>query len=351
MEYIFKEKIKYSEYEDFIKKQSYLSYMQEKNWANVKNIKEHKIIGVFNNNTLCGVAHVLIVREKRKTKLFIPNGYLLDFSDKELLNFMTENVKRLAHRYNAYAIDVYPNIFNNDKNINKIHNNFLELNYKYKDEYIDNTNNILIPLKKNKKKLTKTELNKRYNNNDFYLKRGIEFEITNNIKDIERLEFLINKKYFNKKQVERLINNYPDRIHMIFCKLDLVFYEHYLKNHTDNKEELTKIQELLTISDYMDIGCCLLIEPFNKKNTVCELIYSKELESFENLKIMDGLIYNSLDLCIDKKYDFLKISNNNLDNKKLLSKYNANNIKYIGHYIFITKKLTYFLNKPLFYLK
>lgn len=351
MEYIFKEKIKYSEYEEFIKKQNYLSYMQEKNWANVKEIKQHKIIGVFNKNELCGVAHILIIKEKNKTKLLIPNGYLLDFNNKDLLDFMTENIKRLAKRYNAYVIDVYPNIFNNDKNINNIHNNLLELNYKFKDEYLDQTNNMLIPIKRNKKKLTKKELNKLYDNSDFYLKRGIEFEVTNDIKNIDRLDFLINEKYFDKKQVERLINNYEDRVYMIFCKLDLVFYEHYLKNNKGNNEELNKIQELLTISDYIDIGCCLLIEPFNKKNTVCELIYNKELESFEHLKIMDGLLYNSLDICIEKKYDYLKVSNKNLDNYNLINKYKADNIKYIGHYSLITKKLTYYLNKPLFYLK
>ena len=351
MSYIFKEKIKYEQYSNFLKQQKFLSFMQEEIWAKAKNIDNHKVVAVLENDEVCALAHIIIKKEKNKKKFFIPNGYLLDFNNKELLEFMTKCIKKLAHMYGAYVVDIYPNMDIDDPLYSKIHTNLLNLEYKYTDEYFDRTTNILIPMKKKNKKISKAELKRKYENNEFYLKRGIEFEITNDKEDIKRLEYLVNNDYFDFDLIGGLITNFQDRIHMIFAKLDLVYYKHFLEENTDNTKELNKIKELLTISDTIDIGCALIIEPFNSNDSICEFLYNTEKESFENLDITNGLIYEVMKICNKNNYSYIKISNIGLNTSKLIERYNGFEMNYVGKYSLIINKITYFFNKPLGYKK
>lgn len=351
MEYVFKEKLKFEEYDNFIKKQDYLSFMQEDKWAYIKDVKKHKIVGVKHNDKLCAVAHILIEETKSGRRFIIPNGYLLDFTNKELLQFMTNSIKKLGKMYDVYSIDIYPNIISSNPNYTNIHNNLINLNYKYKDEYIDSAENVLIPMKKNNKKISKLELKRKYEKNDFYKKRGIFFECSKDINDINRLANLNTGKYFNNDLIIRLLTTYTDRVTMIFAKLDLVFYKNYLIENENDSNELMKIEELLTISDEIDIGCALIIEPYNSKNNICEYIYNQEKESFEKLDISNGLLYEAMKICNKENYSYIKVSNLNLNVISYMEKYSAIPIKYIGHYSLILNKLTYFLNKEVFVKK
>lgn len=345
MGYVFKERIKYSEYTQFLKNYSFLSFMQEDNWAKAKNNARHLVVACLENNKVCALAQIIIKKRKGGNQFYIPNGYLLDFNNKELLNFMTDNIKTLAKKYQAYVIDIYPNISTDNNRSQQIHHNLLEANYKFSDEYLDNTDNILIPLKRKNKKISKTELKKKYENKDFYLKRGIYFQTSTDIKDIERLAYLMNNPHFNKDLIVNLLNNFPNRVKMIFAKLDLVFYNNYLKENTDNSIELMKINELLTISDEIDIGCALIIEPYNEKDNICEFIYNTEKESFEQLDIMNGLIYETMKICNAKSYSYIKVSNINLNKNYYINKYQGYDIKYIGHYSIILNKFKHYINK------
>jgi len=345
MTYKFKENITHSEYEKFIKKRTDISYMQEDNWAKAKNIKKTLLVGIEDKSGICAVAHILINKIKGGKQLLIPNGYILDFTNKGLLDFMTDNIKKLAKKYRAYIVDIYPNITNRNMNYDDIHNNLISLNYKYKKEYIDNTDNIIIPLKKNNKKIAKNELKRKYSNEDFYLKRGIYFEVTNNLENVKRIKELVNKPYFNENTVKGLIKNYNNRINMLFAKLDLVYYLNFLRENNGSNDEINKISELLTISDEIDIGCALIIEPY--KYGDCELIYNVEKESFENLDILNGLLYETMKISNKKNYENIKISNLNLDCDKIIKKYNGYCIEYIGHYSIVINKFKYFFNKPI----
>lgn len=347
MSYIFKEKISFKEYDNFIKKFKYLSYMQEEKWAKVKNIKNHKVIGVFDNDILCAVAHILVIEEKKAKRYFIPNGYLLEYKNIELLDFITQNVKELAKKEKIYLIDVYPNITNNNPYYTIAKNNLLNLNYKFTDVYIDKTDNILIPLKNDNKKIPKNILKKQYENKEFYTKRGIFFEISNSIDDIDRFEILLNKKYFNKELMKNLIKIFSDRVYMIFTKIDLNYYKNFLENTEDKYNEISKIEELLTISDEIDIGCALIIEPYNVKDNICEYIFNSELSSFEHLNIDNGMLYETMKICNKNDYDYIKVSNININILKYIEKYNGIPIKYIGKYSLIINKFKYYMHKPI----
>lgn len=347
MSYTFKEDITSKEYIEFLKKQNYLSFMQEEEWSKSKNCNNYKIVGVSKNNKLCATANILIINKKRQKKYFIPNGYIINFSDTKLLNFMTQNIKEMAKRDKAYVVEIYPNIDLDNPLYNIIHYNLLNLNYKYNKNYLDNSDNILIPMKNKNKKISKIELQRKYENKDFYLKRGIEFEITSNIKDIDRLQYIINNSYFNKELVKELIKNFKDRVKIIFAKIDLVYYKNFLETINNHEYDINKIDELINISDYMDIGCALIIEPLNKNNSVCEFLYNTEKNSFEHLKINNGLLYETMKICNQKNYSYIKVSNLKLNKKLIIDNYNGYEINYVGCYSLIINKFKYFLNKQI----
>ena len=142
--YTFKKDINIKEYNEFIKKYKYASFMQEKAWALVKNNWDNILCGVYEKKVLVAACSILI-RKLRKgfTMFYIPRGYLIDFENKELLKFMTENIKILAKKYKAYIVKIDPNFcvsekFTKNKNLsfdvlshnyNIKHNNLLNLGY------------------------------------------------------------------------------------------------------------------------------------------------------------------------------------------------------------------------------
>ena len=333
MPYIFKEKITYKQYCNFIENQKGLSYMQEEEWAYVKKNKNHMIVAALENNKVCALAHILIRKKILGFEFYIPNGFIMDFTNKKLLNFFSNNISKLAHDRKAYAINMYPNIDKKNPKCIEINKNLLELNYEYKNKYLDNSTNILIPVNKYK---CIDDVN--------YIKKGIYFERSNSIHDIDRISNIIIDKYYKPELVRLLLDNYDKRVSFIFAKLDLVFYENYLlENH--KTKELYKIQELLQISDEIDVGCAIILEPFSIKNEVCEYLYNTEKESFEHLSVTDGMLNLAFKYCKKKNYKYLKVSNIKLDKKIFIDKYKGKQIDYIGNYRLIINKLINTINK------
>lgn len=339
MGYIFKEKITFKQYEDFLKKNKFVSFMQEDVWARSKNIENRLIVAILDNKEVIATAQIIIEKISGGTRLYVPNGYLLDFSNQVLLTFMTENIYLLAKKHKAYVVDIYPYLTKQDKKREFIHNNLLSLNYQYKDEYIDNADYLLIPLKK---KIASNNYDE-----DFYRKRGIFFKTSNNIEDIRTFLELNTEEYIDNDLLGALFINFKDRIKFIFAKLDLVFYVHYLKENNGSNQEINKIEELiLAIGDEIDIGCSLIILPHNK-NDVADYIYNIEKESFDNLNINQGMLHEAQIIATNNRCKYLRISNLNLNINYYLNEYNATKIEYIGHYYLVINKIKYFFNKDI----
>lgn len=333
MTYDFKEKITYKQYCDFLEKQKGLSYMQEEEWAYVNNNKNHMIVAALENGEVCALAHILVRKKILGFEFYIPNGFIMDFTNKKLLNFFSKKISKLALERKAYVVNMYPNVEKTNPTSIQINKNLLELNYIYKNNYLDKSTNILIPLDKFK----------TIDDKD-YLKKGIYFEKSSNIYDIDRLNNIILDDNFKPEYIKGLLDNYGKRVSFIFAKLDLVFYENYLLEH-HKTEELYKIQELLQISDEIDIGCAIILEPFSKNNEVCNYLYNTEKESFEHLNVTNGMLNLALKYCSKKEYKYLKASNINLDKKIFINKFKGKQIDYIGNYRLIINKLVYALNK------
>lgn len=112
MNYKFVE-IKEEELDKFVSNSNQSHFMQTsymKKYYDLKN-KENYILGVKENNKL--VASFIIVLEStfRKYKKFaIYKGFVLDYNNKELLKFVTDNVVNFLKDKNCYMFTIDPNI-------------------------------------------------------------------------------------------------------------------------------------------------------------------------------------------------------------------------------------------------
>ena len=346
MEYVFKEKITYKEYLNFIKNYDYLSYTQEELWAKSKEIKNYLIVGVYGNNKLIGLSLILFNKKKDGNEFIIPNGYLIDFSNKELVNFMTNNVIRLAKYYNSYVIYMYPNITKQDNNYMSINSNLEEL-FKHNNHNMDNTENVLIPLKKNNRKLPKKDLDTMFKDTNYFKQRGVRFEISETVEDLDDFSAFMDNNYFDSNFIGTMMYNYKNRIKILFAKIDLVFYLNYLKDNNINNQyddEINNITELIpSIGEEVIIGTGLVILPYNTSKNYTELIYNN-VKEYTSIDIMNGIVNMAMNIAMDNKCNYLKVSNIDLD-KEYYRKYNSIDIEYIGTYYKVIKPVTYWLNK------
>lgn len=112
MNYKFVE-IKEEELDKFVSNSNQSHFMQTsymKKYYDLKN-KENYILGVKENNKL--VASFIIVLEstfKKYKKFAIYKGFVLDYNNKELLKFVTDNVVNFLKDKNCYMFTIDPNI-------------------------------------------------------------------------------------------------------------------------------------------------------------------------------------------------------------------------------------------------
>ena len=306
--YTFKKDINIKEYNEFIKKYKYASFMQEKAWALVKNNWDNILCGVYEKKVLVAACSILI-RKLRKgfTMFYIPRGYLIDFENKELLKFMTENIKILAKKYKAYIVKIDPNFcvsekFTKNKNLsfdvlshnyNIKHNNLLNLGYihqgfsKNLHANLQPRYQMAIPLindnneKINYEQLLKTFKSKyRYYLGDFHKKRGVYFTYSHEKKDIKQFVHLLkcteenknihlrNEEYFNK-----IIDNFKNRVYLIFGHVNLDKYINFLKNNNGKEEEINYVKKLKeTKGNIITLSSALLIFTNNDGIRVSEYL-------------------------------------------------------------------------------
>lgn len=109
MNYTFTSNLDENDFEIFAQKHLHGSFFQSKNWAGVKNNWKSNYTGVYKNNVLVGACLVL----KRDLVLgysfmYAPRGPLIDFSDKELLEFYLDNLRQMAKDNKAIVFTIDP---------------------------------------------------------------------------------------------------------------------------------------------------------------------------------------------------------------------------------------------------
>ena len=114
-------KYTYSYYNDedfdtYVQQFDNYSLLQSREWTVIKEDSwDGKTILFYEDKKVVGTALILI-REIafNKKMIYVPYGPLFDYSNKELFNFVTESLKKIAKENKAIFVKVVPSVFNDE---------------------------------------------------------------------------------------------------------------------------------------------------------------------------------------------------------------------------------------------
>lgn len=121
-------------YNEFLKKHNRCNFQQSVEWGKVKSPawKNEIVLAEDKEGNIIGSISILI----RKIPIFgnlmySSRGPVCDIHDKEVMTQLTEGLKELAKKYNAFVLKIEPDIKSDDQEFRKI---VAELKYKIKDD-------------------------------------------------------------------------------------------------------------------------------------------------------------------------------------------------------------------------
>ena len=386
--YTFTNKLNKEEYDKFVENYSMTSIMQEYNWANIKDNWGHFHCGLYKDEKLVGVCLILIKNVFKDIKLFyIPRGYLIDFNNYEDLEAMTINIKILAKKNKAFLVKLDPNFCISDKSFkgDEVSHNYSK-DYVLKNENLINCGykntgihkelgknfqpqyNMVAPICDinskilNEEEILKTYKSKfRYYLGSFHEKRGITFEITDNISKLDDLITLLKEterkqsiNLRNKEYFVKLMENYKGKANLVFGHINLSKYLEFLKNNNGKEEEMKEVQELIKkYGDNMTLSGALMILPSNKKG-----IRTSEYLSPGNSTYLTkhndsaGLVFEIIKFSMKNNCHYCNLGgiDGNLNDRLSIfkSKFNGQILEFCGEYDLPINKFLYFNYKNLY---
>ena len=379
--YKFNVNLNKKEYDEFVSNYSMSSFMQEYNWANIKDNWRHFHCGLYKDNKLIGVCLILVKNIiKNITMFYIPRGYLIDFTDYEALAEMTKNIKKLAKENNAYMVKIDPNFcisetsfkgeeiaINYSKDYKIKNTNLIKLGYKntgIHKEFTKNLQpqyNVFAPIcDKNSKILSEEEIFKTYKSKfkyylgNFHTKRGITFEISNDSKDLDKFIELLrqtekkqNINLRNKEYFKKILNNFNDRAYMFFGNIDLNKYLKFLNDNNGKEEEINEINNLIKeYGDAITLSTGLLLLPSNQNGIrTSEYLYAGNSQLLNKLNISAGLVFEMIKFSMKNNCHYCNLGgvNGNLNDHLTIfkQKFNGSVMLFSGEYDLPTSIIYY----------
>ena len=115
----------------FLQSNTKSHYLQTAEWAQVKNNWKHEMLVVKNNEKIIGVMSVLLKKLPifNSYMMYAPRGFVCNPDDKEALEKLTTEVKRIAKKYNAFVFKMDPDIPDDNYDFKEM---MKLLGYKYK---------------------------------------------------------------------------------------------------------------------------------------------------------------------------------------------------------------------------
>ena len=208
------------DYDNLVKKFDNYSLLQSHKWGKIKEEDWNtKRVVFYDGDEIAAVASILIRRIfSNKNFIYIPYGPLMDYNNKELLDFVTNSFKEIAKDNNAIYLKIVPPIFN-DNSISKdlIANGWIE---NKTDKSFDSIQPKLNAVVHNDFKLTKRmKQDRRTTENknvrsvytfDFKVKE-LSDNLLNDFYELTRLtEKRLGIKLRNKDYFKSLLDNYPN---------------------------------------------------------------------------------------------------------------------------------------------
>lgn len=393
MKYEFKTGINEKEFNDFVVNFPSTSFMQTPAWSKVKPAWEHDFVGIYSKNKL--VCSAMILKRSLffgKKLFYIPRGFVIDYSDEELLSCFIKHLKQYAKKNNAIDIKIDPFICFSEENIQtikkkkeikvrKVFSNDVDLidsalrkqGFKhggYKKEvnaYIQPRYTMAISLKdENEKPYDKETLRKTFPKNtrnyigNYQEQRGVEFSFSTNQNDVKDLVSVLHcteqRQHINlrsEKYFKKLMEYFPNNAVLFFARVDIDKYVKFLKKdmkENENKKEFCQKQ----LKEAHDIkkefgnkplaGATFVMMPTCKTGikTASFLYAGTNTNIFPSLKITNGLMYYRLCYCLDKNLDYCDLGgvDGSLEDhlSTFKSKFNPNVLELVGEYDLIISK-------------
>ncbi len=378
--YTFTSNLKKDEYDKFISNYPMTSFMQDYNWSNVKKNWDSLKCGLYKNKKLVGVCLILIKRILKNINLFyIPRGYLIDFKNYDDLEAMTKEIKLLARKHKAYVVKIDPNFCISDNSFRdedvehnysqdyKIKNdNLIKLGYKntgiHKDLHknLQPQYNVFAPTCDiNSNIMTSEMVLKTYHRIKSYMgnyqeKRGVSFEITNDINKVDKLVELLkqteikqNISLRNKQYFIDIMNNFKDEAYLVFGNIDLNKYLDFLKNNNSDIDSINEVNNLIkTFGDSMTLSGALILLPKNKVGIrTSEYLYAGNSLNLTKLHVSTALVFEIIKFSIENNCHYCNLGgvDGNLNDKltKFKQNFNGRIMEFAGEYDLPTSKLYY----------
>lgn len=396
MKYQFKADINSKEYDEFVKKFPSTTFMQTSSWSLVKTAWESSFVGMYDGKKLVCAAMILKRKLFLGKKLFyIPRGFVIDYSDKNLLNEFVSSLKDYAKKNKGIDIKIDPFICFSEDNIQNIRkdkgieirksfvndtkeivSNIEEVGFKhggYKKEvnaYIQPRYTMAISLKdKNGKLYEKEALRRTFPKNTrnyigtYQEERGVEFSYSKNKDDVKYLISVL--KETEKRQhislrsedyFKKVMDAFSDNAVLFFAHVNIDKYIKFLKNDMlehENKKEfcLNQIEEAKKVKEKYGnkplAGATIVMMPTcdNGIKTASFLYAGTNTEILPSLKITNGLMFYRLCYCLDKGCDYCDLGgiDGSLEDhlSTFKSKFNPNVLELVGEYDLIINKFWY----------
>lgn len=118
---------------NFLQSNNKSHYLQSPQWEEVKANWKHEMLVVENNEKIIGTMSVLLKKIPllNSYMMYAPRGFICDFNNKEALEKLTEEVKKIAKKYNAFIFRMDPDISDNNHNFKEM---MKSLGYKLKTD-------------------------------------------------------------------------------------------------------------------------------------------------------------------------------------------------------------------------
>lgn len=399
MQYTFKTNIPLDEYTTFVQNHPSTSFMQMPQWATVKDFSwKGNRIGLYQDTTLVCSALVLERTVFLNYKiLYIPRGFVIDYTNKDLLQTFVNEIKKYAKKEHALTVKIDPFICFHEDNIQNIkkkkdipvrqcftkdnaiiHQNLLDVGFvhagykKEVDAYIQPRYTMAIALKDfDGNPYTPDTLKKTFPKNTrnyvgkYHEVRGVSFSHSQNKEDVEKLIALLhsteqrqNITLRNADYFRHLMESYPNEAVLFFASVNfdqyISFLENDLKEHP-NKEEFTnkQITEAKRLKEKYGneaiAGATIVMLPTCKQGTkVASFLYAgTNTEILPSLKITNGLMFYRLCYCLEHGCDYCDLGgvDGSLEDhlSTFKSKFHPNVLELVGEYDLI-------IHKPLFKL-
>ena len=129
--YVFKIDINKLEYDTFVSQNKYCNLLQSYNWTKIKSNWDHLYTGVYKEGKLVATGLVLIKRLPLSFSMFyIPRGPIMDYKDKELVQYYFEQLKKIAKKEHCLFIKFDPSIL-----VSSFHLDEERKELEYKEEF------------------------------------------------------------------------------------------------------------------------------------------------------------------------------------------------------------------------